>query len=292
MNVEGNKNTNYTPKDLYWGLANMNVVAFNPTNNEKKGLGLYVPENSDEDNYLIVNQDSGVVEGARFTFILKYAPQSVTDEINMNLVPVTFRVRDEQAAYPSGWTEYCNKSGATVIVKDKADLEDPKYSWFMNEGNIRVTLKGEGQLLQFMNNFFDIKKGAACEIPVTDYGSKYFKGNFNDIKELVAGYPDNKVKCLLGINEYVSTDGETKLIQSVVSSFFFRHWSKGDGFFKNLSMNLDRYRKTDVKYQILTPDLPCDLNVYTPGAIISTDNSMSADGDFTTSSDSSDWDQI
>jgi hypothetical protein len=263
MNVEGNKSTEYVAKDLYYGLANMNVVAFNPNNTVKQELGLYVGNPEEEDDYLL-RDESNKVTGAKFQFILKYASQSPTDDRDMNIIPVTFWVKAEQAIYASGWTEYCNNSGATVIVQDKSQLEDPKYAWFMNEGNVRITLKGEGQLLQFMNNFFDIKKGAACNIPVADYKAKYFKGQFDDFRTLIAGYPDNKVKCLLGIKEYTTKDEEVKYLQDVVNSFFFRHWSKGDKLFKQLEMNVTRYQKSDSKYQLIIPELPCDLTMWSP----------------------------
>lgn len=257
MNITQNEQTESKPRELYWGLGNMLVKAINPTLAELKNMG-YTRE--DEPDYLVRDAENNVT-GCRIDIYLKYAPTGKDDDRFID-TRVSYRVLNKEFSSSTGKFQFINKEGKSTWAEADTSLNDT----FASVGGVRKALQGEANFLEFMRCFFDIKAGQNCEIPLAAWREELFKGDFKSIKNLVKGYPNNKVKFLLGINEYTKQDGSIAYAQSCIANLPYRPYQKHNEY---MDKAINYYiENTDSKYLIMTPPAPYDLAIWTPNQLL------------------------
>ena len=128
-----------------------------------------------------------------------------------------------------------NKYGETTwlpIENAKAGTVPESLSWF-EPADFRPALIGEEELTAFIKAYLNIpnksyrkKNGEVVEIPNKadaearlDKVQDYFKGDFSELKNVIALQPKNKVKCMFG----VKTTDDNKQYQAVYTQKFLKN---------------------------------------------------------------------
>ena len=195
----------------YIGVGSSYVLAVNPTKEELEkiyGREMNAPE------YLT---EADGVKMARVTFIVKTDPEQCNGAEIINRATITLR---NTPAY--------NRDGSKVQVIDGfgnstwANTEDAKMGkkLLSSEGKelkidskYRMACSGEADLVAFLKAYlviedaFEYKNGSWIKKPNADrdcvFGldnvKDYFKGDFSEIKQVIALQPNNKVKLLYGV---------------------------------------------------------------------------------------------
>lgn len=264
MNITQNVQTESKPRELYWGLANMLTKVINPTLAELKDMGYTKDE---EPDYLIRDTENNVT-GCRIDIYLKYASSGKDDDRLID-TKISYRVLNKEfASEKTGKFQFINKEGKSAWAESEATLNDT----FTSPGGVRKALQSEASLLEFMRCFFDIKAGQNCEIPLSAWREELFKGNFKSIKNLVKGYPTNKVRFILGINEYTKQDGSIAYAQSCIANLPYRPYQKHNEYMdKAINYYLEN---TESKYLIMIPAAPYNLAIWSPTQVTSLDEGI------------------
>lgn len=265
MNITQNTQSESKGNDLYWGLANMYIQSINPNNAELNALGLKTKD--EEPDYLIVDTDTNKVKGCRFDVYLKSAEKDKNFFTKISYAVFNTEFFSERTSK----YQFVNSEGKTAWAEDESNL----IPSFRDTGKVRKALQGEGNLLEFMRCFFDIRAGQECYIPKENYVNNFFKGDFSSVKKLLTGYNEtNKVKFIMGINSYTKDNGEVGYFQSAIANIPLRPYAKVNDYLLN---QVTYYlNNTDDKYLIQVPEFPYDLTIWTPADISTGTGDMEA----------------
>lgn len=227
---EGNEIVRYT------GVAPVFVLAVNPSKEELEKLYDTQLENAPE--YLgeiEVGEDKHKVKNVRLDFIVK------TDAEKCNgiefVTKVAFFIRNEYR-YNKDQTkvQVIDKYGRTawVTIEQAKAHEIPMYK--NGPANLdkdyRPAYHGEEELTNFIKAYLNIPnvmkyvnntwvmvdKPEDCEARLESIAD-YFKGNFKELKEVIALQPNNKVKVLFGVR----TTDDNKQYQAVYNQMFLKN---------------------------------------------------------------------
>jgi hypothetical protein len=227
---EGNEIVRYT------GVAPVFVLAVNPSKEELEKLYNTQLENAPE--YLgeiEVGEDKHKVKNVRLDFIVK------TDAEKCNgiefVTKVAFFIRNEYR-YNKDRTkvQVIDKYGRTawVTIEQAKAHEIPMYK--NGPANLdkdyRPAYHGEEELTGFIKAYLNIPnvmkyvnntwvmvdKPEDCEARLESIAD-YFKGNFKELKEVIALQPNNKVKVLFGVR----TTDDNKQYQAVYNQMFLKN---------------------------------------------------------------------
>lgn len=227
---EGNEIVRYT------GVAPVFVLAMNPSKEELEKLYNTQLENAPE--YLgeiEVGEDKHKVKNVRLDFIVK------TDAEKCNgiefVTKIAFFIRNEYR-YNKDRTkvQVIDKYGRTawVTIEQAKAHEIPMYK--NGPANLdkdyRPAYHGEEELTGFIKAYLNIPnvmkyvnntwvmvdKPEDCEARLESIAD-YFKGNFKELKEVIALQPNNKVKVLFGVR----TTDDNKQYQAVYNQMFLKN---------------------------------------------------------------------
>lgn len=220
----------------YTGVAPVFVLAVNPNKEELEKL--YDTQLENDPEYLSeieAGGDNHKVQNARLDFIVKTdADRCSGIELTTK---VTFFIRNEYR-YNRDQTkvQIIDKYGRTawVTVEQAKAHEIPVYK--NGPANIdkdyRPAYHGEEELTNFIKSYLNIPdvmkyvnstwvmvdKPEDCEARLENI-AEYFKGNFKELKDVIALQPNNKVKVLFG----VKTTDDNKQYQAVYSQMFLKN---------------------------------------------------------------------
>ena len=205
----------------YIGVAPVYVVAVNPTKKEMESI--YNTTIEDEPNYLgqAEDREGNKVDNVRIDFIIKTDANKVGEEVISKLtffLQKGYRYNGDKTK-----VQIIDKYGRTawVTTEQAKNHEIPMYS--NGPANIdkdyRPCVIGEEALINVLKTYLGIQNVMKCvngtwemkENP-EDYEAKlehiqdYFKGDFSELKGLVALMPENKIKVMFGVR--TANDGK------------------------------------------------------------------------------------
>jgi hypothetical protein len=194
---------------LYTGLANMKVVAINPTKDQLEALG-YRPQN--EPVYLT---SEGEVKKVRLDV---YLSQKAGDaEIRTKLAFfLENKVRVNQAGDKGEWINDFGRTAWGLATEAPTELK-----WFDAE-TARAARVGEGELHTFLINWLNINPNDEAKL---DNFEGIFDGNYAELNSLLNGNLNNEVRVLLAVRE-----GK---YQSVYNRYFDRATNKRTSYWES-----------------------------------------------------------
>lgn len=206
MSVKANESTKQIVGSLWTGIANMRVIAINPTMDQLKAMGKNPQK---EPEYKSTDTTTG---NGKFRIDLHIF--NVANKINGK---ASFWLEDAPRANKNktGF-EWINKFGVTAWGKGEAE---PAYEWFKLEGH-RKAFIGESDLISFIKAWANVDSKDACGLDTID---KIVKGDLTELLAIYKAIPNNEAKFLLG----VKTTGEGKSYQDVYTKYFGRYTQVG-----------------------------------------------------------------
>ena len=266
----GKESTDAVEVKRYIGVAPVYVLAVNPNKAQLEKIYGITIEN--DPNYISESEvDGKKVISARIDFVVK------TDAEHCNGIDyttkVSFFIRKEMR-YNRDKTkvQVIDKYGRTawVTIEQAKNHEIPVYS-NGNPANIdkdyRPAYVGEEDLTNFLKTYLGIPLPMKyvnnqwvmadnlpeCEARLESI-DKYFKGDFSELKNILALQPKNRVKVLFG----VKTSDDNKIYQAVYTQKFLRN---NVSKYESLVQDLEA-RKSSGAYPT-TEFKVCDLREYT-----------------------------
>ena len=294
---KGTESTEGNVVKRYIGVAPVFVLGVNPNKEELEKLYNTQLENAPE--YLSeieVGEDRHKVSNVRIDFIVK-TDASKCNDIEFT-TKIAFFIRKEPRVNRDGSkVQVIDKYGRTAWVTKEQykNKEVPVYS--NGPANIdkdyRACFHGEEELTNFIKVYLGIPnvmkyidgKWVMCDNPSDcearlEHIEDYFKGDFSELREVIALQPTNKVKALFGVR---ITD-DNKQYQAVYNQMFLKN-------------NITDYSKLDKDLQDrkaagaypTTEFTVCDLKEYNVEAT-NFNNSVSSDMPFPKAEEPSPWD--
>lgn len=220
----------------YIGLASTYVLAVNP--DKQKMEELLGHELKEDPKYLIKNEETGKVEEARVTFVVR------TDPNTNNGIEIT-----NLLVFPIKMTPEYNRDETTMRVIDKygnsvrANAEDAKAgkalatNMKIDQNNYRIAYSGEADLVAFLKQYLGVPyslnyiSGAWTVSEKAQDGlfelekiKDYFNGDFSEVRKTIGLQEHNKVKLLYGVRT-AETENGTRQYQTIAT--------KGDFILRN-----------------------------------------------------------
>lgn len=191
---------------LFSGLANVKVVAFNPSKSELEAMG-YKPQS--DPSYL--TREDGVKK-LRLDIHLAQDENLLKTKVAFFLENKLRTNKDETKA------EWINDSGRTAW----GTLDDPpNFKWF-DATTARRAYVGEADIHNFLINWLNISPQDEAKL---ESFVELFNGNYTELKNLFKSAKDNEVKVLLGVRE-----GK---YQSVYNRYFDRASNKRTNYWES-----------------------------------------------------------
>lgn len=206
MAVNQNASTTKVVKErkLYTGLANMQVVAVNPTKAEMEKMGM-----SPKNDPVYTKEEDGVTK-TRLDIYLSREESEAAPAIKAKMA---LWLEDKLRVSGAGNNEYLNKFGQSAWAKPG---EEPEYDWFKKEG-LRQAFDGEERVIDFLKNWANVESEGECTLETIE---KIVKGDVTELNDLARLLKDNYVRVLLG----VQTSGSNQY-QAVYTKMFDRPYN-------------------------------------------------------------------
>ena len=281
----GKESTESNGVKRYIGVAPVFVLAVNPSKAELEKLYDTELENAPEyvgETELGQEGSKYKVPQVRLDFIVQTDPEK-SNGIDMKTKVSFFLAKEVRYNRDGSKVQVINKYGETTwlpIEDAKAGRVPESLSWF-EPADFRPAFIGEEELTGFIKAYLNIpnksyrkKNGEVVELKDKseaearlDKIQDYFKGDFSELRNVIALQPKNKVKCMFGVR----TTDDNKQYQAVYTQKFLKN-------------NITDYSKLDEELQErktagaypTTEFSVCDLKEYT---VESTDFSGRADND-------------
>lgn len=238
--ASGKKSTEGATIKHYIGVGSCFVLAVNP--NKAELSALYGTEITNDPNYIGETEVNGnKIPNVRLDFILKTDEKSQFNNGISCTTKASFFLRKEPR-YNKDATkcQVIDKYGRTawVTIEQAKNHEVPMYS--NGPANIdkgyRVAYVGEEDLVKFLIAYLGIPsttkrqadgnyvEKSAEELVECEAGLEkikdYFKGDFSEIRSIIALQPENKVKVMFGVRNV-----EDKQYQTVYTNMFLKNSS-------------------------------------------------------------------
>lgn len=248
---KGKESTEGATVKRYIGVAPAFVLAVNPSKAELEKL--YDTEIENAPEYVgetEVGQEGNKkkIPQVRLDFIIKTDPAYKNNGIEFKTKVSFFIAKEVRYNRDGSKVQVINKYGETTwlpIENAKAGTVPENLSWF-EPANFRPAYIGEEELIGFIKAYLNIpnksyrkKTGEIVELQDKSEAEarleniqNYFKGDFSELRDVIALQPKNKVKCMFG----VKTTDEGKQYQTVYTQKFLKN-------------NVTDYSKLDAELQ-------------------------------------------
>lgn len=205
----------------YIGVAPVYVVAVNPTKKEMESI--YNTTIEDEPNYLgqAEDKEGNKVDNVRIDFIVKTDANKVGEEVISKLtlfLQKSYRYNGDKTK-----VQIIDKYGRTawVTTEQAKNHEIPMYSngpanidkdyrpCVIGEEaliNVLKTYLGIQNVMKYVNGTWEMKENPEDYEAKLEHIQDYFKGDFSELKSLVALMPENKIKVMFGVR--TANDGK------------------------------------------------------------------------------------
>lgn len=246
----GKESTEGTAVKRYIGIAPVFVLAVNPDKAELEKIYDTEIENAPEyvgQTEVGPDGNKRTIPQVRLDFILQ-TDATKCDGIDMKSKVSFFIGKDVRYNRDGSKVQVINKYGETTwlpIEHAKAGTIPENLSWF-EAADFRPAFIGEEDLTNFIKAYLNIpnksyrkSNGEVVELPNKadaearlDKIADYFKGDFSELKNVIALQPNNKVKCMFGVR----TTDDNKQYQAVYTQKFLKN-------------NINDYSKLDADLQ-------------------------------------------
>jgi hypothetical protein len=229
----------------YGGIANMRVVAINPTGDILKQM-YNLDDLKEEPKYTeIPIKDNEGLETiySKVVFHLQGEQFVITDKKDPAGNPVRtketiktrleFLINNEDKIASTGAPLTINALGNSSYQSVEKMMANPKMNWFTKEGPMHQAKVGEVELLEFVRNWMNLGSKDKCNF---DNFEAFVKGDVTELKGLAKQRPTNEVTVLLGGN-VVTKNGEDKMYQTVYKKAFSRPTAKNHKKIFNDALN-------------------------------------------------------
>lgn len=205
----------------YIGVAPVYVLAVNPTKKEMESI--YNTTIEDEPNYLgqAEDKEGNKVDNVRIDFIIKTDANKVGEEVISKLtffLQKGYRYNGDKTK-----VQIIDKYGRTawVTTEQAKNHEIPMYSngpanidkdyrpCVIGEEaliNVLKTYLGIQNVMKYVNGTWEMKENPEDYEAKLEHIQDYFKGDFSELKSLVALMPENKIKVMFGVR--TANDGK------------------------------------------------------------------------------------
>lgn len=269
----------------YIGVAPVFVLAVNPSKSELEKL--YNTQLENDPKYLSeveVGEDKHKVQNVRLDFIVKTDAEKcggiefttkasffIRNEYRYNKDQTKVQVIDKYGRTAWVTIEQAKAHEIPVYKNGPANIDKDYRPAYHGEEELTKFIKaylGISNVMKYVNNtWVMVDNPEDCEARLEDI-AEYFKGNFKELRDVIALQPDNKVKILFG----VKTTDDNKQYQAIYNQMFLKNVTTD---YSKLDENLQE-RKAAGAYPT-TEFTVCDLKEYN---VESTDLSNSgASGD-------------
>lgn len=255
----------------YIGVAPVTILAVNPNKAELEKIYNTEIENSPEyisETEVGIEGNKHKVTQARVDFIVQTVKEKCNG-IDMKTRVTFFLANDYRYNRDGSKVQVINKYGETTwlpIENAKAGTIPENLSWF-EPADFRPAYIGEEELIGFIKAYLGIpsksyrRDGKVFEIvdkseaeARLDKIKDYFKGDFSELKKVIALQPENRVKCLFGVR---STD-DGKQYQAVYTQRFLKYGVNDYSYLdKDLQSRKDAGAYPNTEFSV------CELKEYT-----------------------------
>ena len=253
-NFNATKNSsseNYVETKKYIGVASINVLSVNPSNNTLRMYGWQIPEDAEEPKYVTTNNEGK--KSARVRFLVQ-----IQDLSDKPVIALDFWIRpDIQFNKDQTKCVVIDSYGRTAYAT-KADVQSHSIPQYSNgpaqiASDYKPAHVGEEALIAFImkylnvtplktfikasNTWVDSKNPGRLTI---DRWNDLCNGNVNEVKEYLKLQPENRVKVILGIR----TTDDNKSFQTFLSSTFISNGARVDittGEYSSARKAIDRW---------------------------------------------------
>ena len=253
-NFNATKNSsseNYVETKKYIGVASINVLSVNPSNNTLRMYGWQIPEDAEEPKYVTTNNEGK--KSARVRFLVQ-----IQDLSDKPVIALDFWIRpDIQFNKDQTKCVVIDSYGRTAYAT-KADVQSHSIPQYSNgpaqiASDYKPAHVGEEALIAFImkylnvtplktfikasNTWVDSKNPGRLTI---DRWNDLCNGNVNEVKEYLKLQPENRVKVILGIR----TTDDNKSFQTFLASTFISNGARVDittGEYSSARKAIDRW---------------------------------------------------
>lgn len=211
-------------RKYYTGLADMQVVAINPSQKELEALGFKV---QNEPEYVTETEEDGVkITKTRIDIQLRHP------NIPSLRPKLTIFVEDRKQTSKDGTKhQYINDLGRSCM-----SATPDTYHWF-DSSTARHAYRGEVQLHEFLAAWAAVTFGKEVKLESMD---KIVKGDVSELKTLLTKIPNNKLKVLLGVR----LSGDNKY-QEVYNKYFDKSGNRRIDYWEKFLANEYNQFKSD-----------------------------------------------
>lgn len=179
LNIQSREEVTTSTKTLYTGIADLNIVAINPTEEQ---LATLSPNHRYKQN--VVDTDANGNSRVRLDFY--YTVNNAEQEPVIHDVFSIFLVNDHFVGSETGSNQHINSKAQTVwakageAVQDAINRVNSKKEWFINDGKLRPALRGEAEMYEVLSDLFYVdNSNPDTELDLSEHYMDWFDGNFN-----------------------------------------------------------------------------------------------------------------
>jgi hypothetical protein len=234
--AKGSESTEGSVVKKYVGVAPVYVVGVNPNKAELEKL--YNTQIENEPEYLSeveVGEDKHKVKNVRIDFIIKTVPEKcngidfitklalfVRNEYRFNKDKSKVQIIDKYGRTAWVTVEQAKAHEIPVYKNGPANIDKDYRPAFVGEEELTNFIKtylNIPNVMKYVNNTWVMNDNPEDSEARLESIAEYFKGNFKELRDVIALQPNNKVKLLFGVRN--TDDG--KQYQAVYNQMFLRN---------------------------------------------------------------------
>lgn len=234
--AKGSESTEGSVVKKYVGVAPVYVVGVNPSKAELEKL--YNTQIENEPEYLSeveVGEDKHKVKNVRIDFIVKTVPEKcngiefitklalfVRNEYRFNKDKSKVQIIDKYGRTAWVTVEQAKAHEIPVYKNGPANIDKDYRPAFVGEEELTNFIKtylNIPNVMKYVNNTWVMNDNPEDSEARLESIAEYFKGNFKELRDVIALQPNNKVKLLFGVRN--TDDG--KQYQAVYNQMFLRN---------------------------------------------------------------------
>ena len=234
--AKGSESTEGSVVKKYVGVAPVHVIGVNPNKAELEKL--YNTQIENEPEYLSeveVGDDKHKVKNVRIDFIVKTDPEKcngiefttklalfVRNEYRFNKDKSKVQIIDKYGRTAWVTVEQAKAHEIPVYKNGPANIDKDYRPAFVGEEELTNFIKtylNIPNVMKYVNNTWVMNDNPEDSEARLESIAEYFKGNFKELRDVIALQPNNKVKLLFGVRN--TDDG--KQYQAVYNQMFLRN---------------------------------------------------------------------